>query len=1048
MKKILFIILISTISFLHAVYLHEGWDAGSFSANAWVANPSSGNWQIMNAGGYHLRFAGFPPVENYDQSLSSKSFDISSASSLNLQFAMQGIAMDPDSNDSMTIEYSVDGAEWIEIFTVNASPGDVMDPLDPYNFDFPTPISGSNLQFRFRASGSDSASLLFWRIDDIMLTDQDYQNPATISGTVTDANLEPIAEALLTDGFNFARTDFSGNFSIRVQPAPSLTLTAEAFGFADATAEFTNIQTDTNISHNFSLLPEDPAIMDPYNLQGFMNYNESGIDVNLSWRSVHQFPNDGALELAYDSPPAEYFHQPFMINECEYMVVKFQRDWMLNIGAVKLALKSMMPTNIEIVAFYEVDGMPDINSPVFDSPKQFEFVPRVPGYPEWKQFPLMFDLPPLTPIYLGVKFRNGDLYSLGITPTDDSRSYMSYDSENVWEICDGEAAMIRLLATEFEPWDQRDFLGYNIYRNHILLNPSPLAEPFFGEESLPFGDQLYYVTAKYSTSESNVSNSLILRASELCISQVNTSGQQQEDPYANIDIKAYQVRGGLSSLSLLRNGVEIYNEDVFNPQQYLFQTMYRDYNLQNDTLVQYQLEAQYLDGSSLQSPIYEYRYLMPPSGVSAVGCESGVQLEWLAPVLPNRDLLGYKIVKMGGGEYLVLDELLIDTSFTDTDVVFGEVYEYIVRAVYQDGFAESDFIAVVAGPAVYHPVTGLSGSVENDLVKLSWQRPDDGFKIFGKDAPGTNDAPFSGENFIAYINFEAGDMMSVIDHRSVGIAFIPVTDDAVSVRVFNRTDPENEYLCFEHIVESPVPNQWNFVECNWLNIESILNAFRFELETNGGLMLDDSPEPIEGANGIYVGGNMSDLFSEYGIVQNWKFKIKLEQNESINPVSRGLYPILTGYLVFRDAEHIDSLSEFDENYQEPAASQESTSYYIVANYDSGESEPSNTVVIEPISNDENTAGAVPKLLTNYPNPFNPTTCISFEIKEAADVTLQIFNLRGQLVKTLYKGPLAAGSHALTWDGTDLHKRSAGSGVYFIRLNDGNSLHHKKMCLQK
>jgi hypothetical protein len=213
-------------------------------------------------------------------------------------------------------------------------------------------------------------------------------------------------------------------------------------------------------------------------------------------------------------------------------------------------------------------------------------------------------------------------------------------------------------------------------------------------------------------------------------------------------------------------------------------------------------------------------------------------------------------------------------------------------------------------------------------------------------------------------------------------------------------------------------------------------------------MLDNSASPINGANGIVVDGIMNDLDSAYGISQNWKFKLKLKENETIVPVTRDLYPVLTGYKVIRNGEEISLESEFDEYYQEPASTNELRQYYIIAAYDTGDAEPSNTVEIEPVSNSDQHTGSPLVALSNHPNPFNPDTRISFNLKEAAHVKLQIFNLKGQLVKIVHEGLLTAGSHSLIWNGKDDREQPVASGIYFLRLDDGKRISHKKMCLQK
>jgi hypothetical protein len=81
---------------------------------------------------------------------------------------------------------------------------------------------------------------------------------------------------------------------------------------------------------------------------------------------------------------------------------------------------------------------------------------------------------------------------------------------------------------------------------------------------------------------------------------------------------------------------------------------------------------------------------------------------------------------------------------------------------------------------------------------------------------------------------------------------------------------------------------------------------------------------------------------------------------------------------------------------------------------------------------------------NFPNPFNPTTTIKFSLAEPTNVTLNVFNARGQLVKELINGTeIDAGLHSVPFDGTGL-----ASGVYFYRLQSGPYTQMKKMVLLK
>jgi len=102
-----------------------------------------------------------------------------------------------------------------------------------------------------------------------------------------------------------------------------------------------------------------------------------------------------------------------------------------------------------------------------------------------------------------------------------------------------------------------------------------------------------------------------------------------------------------------------------------------------------------------------------------------------------------------------------------------------------------------------------------------------------------------------------------------------------------------------------------------------------------------------------------------------------------------------------------------------------------------------------VSNEDNTAPVVSGLLQqNYPNPFNPETTISFELPKASTANLSIYNVKGQLVKTLLDGNLALGKHSLVWNGTDNNGRSVPSGLYFYRLTTEGKTETKKMMLMK
>jgi hypothetical protein len=86
-------------------------------------------------------------------------------------------------------------------------------------------------------------------------------------------------------------------------------------------------------------------------------------------------------------------------------------------------------------------------------------------------------------------------------------------------------------------------------------------------------------------------------------------------------------------------------------------------------------------------------------------------------------------------------------------------------------------------------------------------------------------------------------------------------------------------------------------------------------------------------------------------------------------------------------------------------------------------------------------------ITNYPNPFNPVTRLDYKIKSAGHFTLKIFNVRGQLVRTLFDGPVETDGFVI-WDGADDSGASVASGVYFNEGRMGGEVLVGKMVLVK
>jgi hypothetical protein len=141
------------------------------------------------------------------------------------------------------------------------------------------------------------------------------------------------------------------------------------------------------------------------------------------------------------------------------------------------------------------------------------------------------------------------------------------------------------------------------------------------------------------------------------------------------------------------------------------------------------------------------------------------------------------------------------------------------------------------------------------------------------------------------------------------------------------------------------------------------------------------------------------------------------------------------------------------NYLDTEVYHDATYYYWLENVSlSGETEYHGPITV--FINAEGEGPGIPeipmetKLFSAFPNPFNPNTNLRYSMKEAGEVRIDVFNVKGQILKTFVKSHSLPGYYQVAWDGRDLNCRLAGTGVYFYRMSSGNYTSTKKMVLAK
>jgi hypothetical protein len=141
--------------------------------------------------------------------------------------------------------------------------------------------------------------------------------------------------------------------------------------------------------------------------------------------------------------------------------------------------------------------------------------------------------------------------------------------------------------------------------------------------------------------------------------------------------------------------------------------------------------------------------------------------------------------------------------------------------------------------------------------------------------------------------------------------------------------------------------------------------------------------------------------------------------------------------------YLDSEVEMDVNYH----------YWLQTNDFNGTTEMFGPVLVKISSDEDNDIEEMmlgTQMFANYPNPFNPSTTISFSVAEAQVVTIDVYNCIGQHVKSLFNANVSETNvkHSVVWNGLDSNNQNVASGIYFTIMKAGNKRFSNKTILVK
>ncbi|MHA1886657.1 MAG: T9SS type A sorting domain-containing protein [Promethearchaeota archaeon] len=99
-----------------------------------------------------------------------------------------------------------------------------------------------------------------------------------------------------------------------------------------------------------------------------------------------------------------------------------------------------------------------------------------------------------------------------------------------------------------------------------------------------------------------------------------------------------------------------------------------------------------------------------------------------------------------------------------------------------------------------------------------------------------------------------------------------------------------------------------------------------------------------------------------------------------------------------------------------------------------------------VSTDNHSVNFSQNQISNFPNPFNPSTTIEFSIQNDSQIEISIYNIKGQKTKTLINNGFTKGSHSIIWNGDDDFGNSVSSGIYYYKLIVNEKIESVKKCL--
>lgn len=442
---------------------------------------------------------------------------------------------------------------------------------------------------------------------------------------------------------------------------------------------------------------------------------------------------------------------------------------------------------------------------------------------------------------------------------------------------------------------------------------------------------------------------------------------------------------------------------------------------------------------------------------------------------PTRALLGYKVYR---------NSALIATVSSPTTLSYDDLalapgpYSYTVTAYYDGGESTPAGPVNVTALAVPAPVTNFAANVTGSTVALTWTAPTattcTGYKLYRNNVllteitdPATvsytqNNVP-NGEyvyGILAVHNY--GESVTVTANAVVNVTLAP----AFFTEGFEGYDDFSLQFSPWILKDLDLSTTYGIQNVTFTNSGSAMAYIVFNPTTttppvtsvtaHGGVKMAASFAATAPPNNDYLitpymhlGTGSAIKFwakshtAQYGLE---RFRVGVSTNVNALPAT---FQYVTGA-----NEYVEAPLEWTE-YTYDLSAWDGQNVYITIRCVSNDAfifyvdDVSIHGVGGSVDNSDITTPVVAtELKGNYPNPFNPETTIKYSVSGNTPVSIEIYNVKGQLVKTLVNETKGTGNYSEVWKGLDNNNRPVSSGVYFFKMNAGKYSSTKKMIMMK